>query len=200
MLSTSAKHSTQKMEGLYPGTRETHHRMPGYYTSDVSDSQQLNIPEELPESLTQDRLDENLLIEDDSSDPLREFSERFKNSFPRNANYDLVTALLVYWEDDDLGCEAEVHKLRDLLKETFNYVTKILKLPRRFPDMVLQAEINIVVVNSDKEKKRNLIMVYYGGHGKPDDTRKGSVWSAYRCVLFIERLHFLFFALPFWWI
>jgi hypothetical protein len=103
-------------------------------------------------------------------------SELFRTDFTRSLGgyfpagsqyYTHVNTLLLYWEEDDLGCLKEVKKLKDLLEQHFRYAVYTFIIPTRRPQALLQREISKFVLEHSLES--TLTIIYYSGHGDPDD-------------------------------
>jgi hypothetical protein len=103
-------------------------------------------------------------------------SELFRNDFTKSLGsyfptssqyYTHVNTLLLYWEEDDLGCQVEVKKLKDLLEQHFRYAVYTYVIPTRRSQALLQREISKFVLEYSLES--TLTIVYYSGHGDPDD-------------------------------
>jgi hypothetical protein len=103
-------------------------------------------------------------------------SELFRNDFTRSLGgyfpagsqyYTHVNTLLLYWEEDDLGCQKEVKKLKDLLEQHFRYAVYTFVIPTRRSQALLQREISKFVLEHSLES--TLTIIYYSGHGDPDD-------------------------------
>lgn len=90
---------------------------------------------------------------------------------PLYSKYDQVEALLLQWEDDDLGVNTEIQKLDRLFRSHFNFTTYLRRIPSKDADDYLTSAI----VHFRKGKSfRDLLIVYYGGHAA------GSIWVANR--------------------
>jgi hypothetical protein len=99
---------------------------------------------------------------------------------PAAPYYERVDVLLLYWEDDDLGCLKEVKKVQDTFQRIFHYGTKLFMIPSQLSQARLQAELSNFVLNSTS--KSGLTIVYYAGHGDPDDESdmrlRKLIWAA----------------------
>ncbi|KAL8633584.1 hypothetical protein Q9189_000737 [Teloschistes chrysophthalmus] len=111
-----------------------------------------------------------------------EFSEQFydnsKKFFSERVDYASVTALLLYWEDNDFHPEEEVDAIRELFERDFGFSSLTFSIPSRRAQQELNREISAFVSNYSN-KVDSLILVYYAGHGDVEDDGK-SVWAA--CV------------------
>lgn len=102
-------------------------------------------------------------------------------TFPRTQQqYASVHALMISWEDDDLGTEADVQRLQCLFETTYGVSTTHFKIPSsKEPEFDLD-----VVIASTKDlcgrKDDGLLVVYYGGHGEIDRSTQHSIWKAWK--------------------
>ena len=95
----------------------------------------------------------------------------------RHLPYTNVSALLIRWEQDDLGVEAESRALEDLLRRWFNYSTEewcIPHVPRAKAYMALLTKVNDFLEQHDGPE--NLLIIYYGGHARQDPRYTGPIW------------------------
>jgi hypothetical protein len=81
--------------------------------------------------------------------------------------------LLLWWEDDDLGCVAEIDRFGDLLDQKYGYSVEKWGIPtdrsyRELSDKVRQFE-------SESRGKDDLLLVYYGGHGEASENGR-AIW------------------------
>ena len=97
-------------------------------------------------------------------------------AFPNRgvSRYKEVHALLLSWEDDNLGVVDEVIELRDVFRVMYGFETETWRIPSERSHNSLAAKIlRFLDVH---ESKDNLLIVYYGGHGEMNDDRQ-CVWS-----------------------
>ena len=95
----------------------------------------------------------------------------------RHLPYTKVFALLIRWEQDDLGVEAESRALDDLLRRWFNYSTEEWCIPhvsRTDTYMALLNKVNDFLKEHDGPD--NLLIIYYGGHARQDPRYTGPIW------------------------
>lgn len=92
-----------------------------------------------------------------------DFRENTGNYWETHSDYDRVTALLIYWEEDDLNVAPEVEGLRDLLEGGFGFSTSTFKIPSKNSRIQLQCELSIFLRQYSLER-RSLVIVYYAGH------------------------------------
>lgn len=94
-----------------------------------------------------------------------------------NARYRKVKVLLMSWEKDDLGVEAEIRQLESVFSGLYHYDTETWKIPSKRPAVDLSRKIADLVDAYDREG--NLLILYYGGHARPNEQPGGSpVWQA----------------------
>lgn len=95
----------------------------------------------------------------------------------RGRDYAAVTALMLVWEDDDLGCIKEVRQLSILLEEKFHYQVRQFLIPSERPQSSLSRAISDFLYHYGSPG--NLALIYYGGHGDPDlEGERDAVWAA----------------------
>ena len=97
-------------------------------------------------------------------------------AFPNRglSRYKEVHALLLSWEDDNLGVIDEVLELQDVFRDLYRFKTEEWKIPSSKSHNLLAAKVLDFV--NDYESKDNLLILYYGGHGAMNDDRK-CLWS-----------------------
>ena len=102
----------------------------------------------------------------------------------RGGNYAAVTALMLVWEDDDLGCIQEAKQLSIILQEKFHYEVCQFLIPSERPQPSLSRAISDFLYQYGS--LGNLALIYYGGHGDPDlDGEKDAVWAALDTFFFL---------------
>lgn len=110
-----------------------------------------------------------------------EFSEQFylnsQRFFSERVDYTAVTALLLYWKENDIDPEKEVDAIRKLFEQDFGFASLTFTIPPRRAQQELNREISTFVANYSNQPD-TLILVYYAGHGDVDDDGK-SIWAAY---------------------
>ena len=98
--------------------------------------------------------------------------------------YTEVHALLINWEEDDLGTITELEDLKSQFETQFHFTSEIWRIPSRLAEDSLERKIGDVKAQHGTEA--NLLIVYYGGHGKADKNGR-SIWKAY--VIFSHLRH-----------
>ena len=110
-----------------------------------------------------------------------EFSEQFyQNSqrfFSERVEYTGVTALLLYWKENDINPEQELDAVRELFEKDFGFTSLTFPIPPRRAQQELNREISAFVAHYSNQVD-TLILIYYAGHGDMDDNGK-SIWAAY---------------------
>ncbi|KAA8911285.1 kinase-like domain-containing protein [Sphaerosporella brunnea] len=104
---------------------------------------------------------------------IQDFNDRTRDYWQTGSEYEKVTALLLYWEEDDLNVVPEVDKLRTLFEQEFNFSTATVILPSISPRAELQYEL-AAFVKKHGLAPRSLIIVYYAGHADPPDAKNPS--------------------------
>ena len=105
---------------------------------------------------------------------IREIVDEF-NRATRNvwtAEYDFVNAILLHWNEDDLGVQSEVNKLQALLKEDFRFNTNVYTIPSENPGAQLNYEL-AYFIKTNSLQKRSLSIIYYAGHA--DDVEEDPI-------------------------
>ena len=94
--------------------------------------------------------------------------------------YKRVSALLFYWEESDhAGFEKEARSLGELFSNDFHFEVDYYAIPSEQSYIKLDTRINLLL--SDRGHQDHLIIIYYGGHGDPNDEdgeEKLAVWAA----------------------
>jgi hypothetical protein len=102
------------------------------------------------------------------------------SDFPTTAYYNQVNALLLYWEEDDLGCKKEIDKVRETFENRFYYRTQTFVIPSQRSQANLQKALSDFVMETACSS--GLTVIYYAGHGAPDngsDERLSKlIWAA----------------------
>ena len=115
-----------------------------------------------------------------------EFSHQFhQNShkfFSERIEYAAVTALLLYWKENDLGPELEVDAVRDLFENDFGFTSLTVPIPSQHAQQELNKEISSFVARYSNQTD-TLILIFYAGHGEVDKKGKG-LWAAYVLVVY----------------
>ena len=94
--------------------------------------------------------------------------------------YRRVSALLIYWEDgDDVGYKQEAGDVHAIFRQDFHFEVEYYAIPTRKSFLELDKRINLLLKSCGFED--NLIIMYYGGHGDPNDQAgedQLAVWAA----------------------
>jgi hypothetical protein len=84
--------------------------------------------------------------------------------------------LLLSWEADDLGVEAEIQPLRRVLEDRYHFGVQDYKIPSIKPDKALKKRIFDFL---DEDDKDTLLIVYYAGHARGAlQSNEASLWFA----------------------
>ena len=96
-------------------------------------------------------------------------------AFPNRglSRYKEVYALLLSWEDDNLGVVKEVAELQQVLTDVYHFEVEAWKIPSAKSHNSLATKILGFINEYDSES--NLLIIYYGGHGYMNDDRQ-CVW------------------------
>lgn len=97
-------------------------------------------------------------------------------AFPNKGKtrYAAVHVLLLSWEDDDLGVIDELLELQNVFQTYYSFHTHEWKIPSNRSHNSLA--FRTMQFLEDFESEKNLLIIYYGGHGNMNDNRQ-CVWS-----------------------
>ncbi|KAI4144665.1 MAG: hypothetical protein LQ340_006563 [Diploschistes diacapsis] len=126
-------------------------------------------------------------MDDESPVHLQGFGEFFqhlnsaaKAVLPRRSRrYAKVIALLLRWEDDDLGTQQELDDLGDVFRGIYNYQTEQYLIPSL--GSTNQLEYKLTDFRRAYDSEANLLILYYGGHGgleRQPNRPSRSIWTA----------------------
>lgn len=115
----------------------------------------------------------------------KEISQDFEQSsghfFISRSQYTAVTALLLYWKENDVHPKGEVTTLRHLFEHELNYSTVTLEIPTESASAQLELNREIAAFTARNSTHADtLIVIYYAGHCYPDENGKAQ-WAA--CVI-----------------
>lgn len=104
-------------------------------------------------------------------------------AFPYNkkSRYRYAYVLLLSWEDDELGVQAEVQELNDVFSLTYCFPTEQWRIPSSNSHNALA--FRLMQFLKDYAIDEHLLVIYYGGHGSMNDDRQ-CIWSWYVGVYF----------------
>ncbi|KAF8847067.1 hypothetical protein BDZ45DRAFT_699495 [Acephala macrosclerotiorum] len=96
-----------------------------------------------------------------------------RSSYP----YKEIHALMLYWEEDDLGCGEETHCLKEVFERKFHFTTVQHVV---IPSSQLYGFVESTLCEFKRKHscKDNLLLVYYAGHGGLDAFGR-MTWCAY---------------------
>jgi hypothetical protein len=84
--------------------------------------------------------------------------------------------LLLSWQNDDLGVEAEIEPLRRVFEDRYHFEVQEYKIPSIKPDKTLKKRIFDFLEGDDKD---TLLIVYYAGHARSAlQSNEASLWFA----------------------
>jgi len=116
--------------------------------------------------------------QDDESGLFEELSQSLSGGF-LSSGYISVNALLIYWQENDLGFDTEVVMLQQFLTADYKFNTTTFAIPSERSEQALRKAITDFIF--DRALPGTLAIIYYGGHGDPDEASRKSIWAA--CVL-----------------
>ena len=91
-----------------------------------------------------------------------------------SARYKAVHVLLLSWANDDLGVFEEISELDGAFTSVYGYATEQWRIPSTRSHNSLAKQLTEFLERYESED--NLLIVYYGGHGRMNDNRQ-CVWS-----------------------
>lgn len=103
-------------------------------------------------------------------------SRAFPNRGPTQ-RYTKVHALMLHWKSDDLFVLPELEDLEKCLREDYCFETNIFSIPSENSHLELMLKVGDMV--KQYESDETLLVVYYGGHARIDESRQ-STWCANR--------------------
>lgn len=106
-----------------------------------------------------------------------ELSQSLRSGFLHSSEYDCVNVLLVYWEDDDLGCLEEINAVKSFFEDALHYDVLILPIPSERSQAALQSDLSQFVLLYGSTVQ-SLLVIYYAGHGDPSPDQKRAIWAA----------------------
>lgn len=90
--------------------------------------------------------------------------------------YSEVHVLLLSWEEDDLGVEAEIQPLRRVFEDRYHFTVQEYKIPSIKPDRALKLRVISFLAGEDND---TLLIVYYAGHARGAfQSNEASLWYA----------------------
>ena len=110
-------------------------------------------------------------------------------SSTRISGYVCVQALIVYWQDGQVGFRTEGQLMGDFFRDDLKYLVDEFAIPSSQSYLELHRYITQSALSLVKKARElngsSLLIIHYGGHGdRNDDRRKGeeklAVWAA--CV------------------
>jgi hypothetical protein len=108
-----------------------------------------------------------------------EFQRNLAGAIPsRCYPYSKVAVLLLYWAEDDFqpSCKDEASSIRELFRTRFSYDTVTFEIPLKNSYNALEKAVVDFKWPNDSES--SLMIIYYSGHGDPDEVRGKAVWAA----------------------
>jgi hypothetical protein len=94
----------------------------------------------------------------------------------KKSNYENVHVLLLSWEDDNLGVEQEIKRLRHIFANLYRFDVQEYQIPRKKPG---KAAISRVSSFLELDDRGTLLIVYYAGHARLSrQTNEPPIWAA----------------------
>ena len=104
--------------------------------------------------------------------------------WPKRKNtirYSQAHVLLLSWQYDDLGVEAEIRDLRHVFEKRYRFEVDEHQISSSKPDKDIKRR---VLEFLDYDGGDRLLVVYYAGHARPgEQSNEGSIWFAYAGIL-----------------
>jgi hypothetical protein len=82
---------------------------------------------------------------------------------------------MLHWKSDDLFVLPELEDLEKCFRDNYSFGTEIFSIPSENPHLELMLKLADLVKQFESED--TLLIVYYAGHAKIDDSRQ-STWCA----------------------
>ena len=89
--------------------------------------------------------------------------------------YQKVHALLLHWTSDDLFVLPELEDLDRCLKHDYSFETELFAIPCENSHLEFMLRLGAMI--KQHEAADTLLVVYYGGHARIDESRQ-STWCA----------------------
>ncbi|KAK0111112.1 hypothetical protein ONS95_001489 [Cadophora gregata] len=94
-------------------------------------------------------------------------------NYPR---YKEVRVLLMSWEEDNLGVEQELLRLKTVFSRLYNFDVQCFKIPSQSPARVTVSKVSSLISECGVD---SLIIMYYGGHAAlTQQSNSPAVWAA----------------------
>ena len=110
---------------------------------------------------------------------ITDFTQTTQDYFTTHADYESVDVLLLYWDEDDLGVEKEVRKVKELFEGTFRFGTRVYQIPSQQSTSSLNIELCQFIM-SHSLGRRSLIILYYAGHADDAESSSPPGYSEWR--------------------
>ncbi|KAH6718763.1 hypothetical protein BKA61DRAFT_596219 [Leptodontidium sp. MPI-SDFR-AT-0119] len=94
-------------------------------------------------------------------------------NYPR---YKEVRVLLMRWQEDNLGVEEELLRLKYVFSHLYRYDVQCFEIPNKSPARVTISKVSSLIADCGVD---SLVIIYYGGHAALSQQRNGpAVWAA----------------------
>ena len=114
--------------------------------------------------------------QDNESELLENLALSLTGSFLASG-YRSINALLIYWQANDLGFQTEVSVLQKFLTDECNIHCTVFAIPSERSEQALRKALSDFTY--ERAPPGTLALLYYGGHGDPDEITRKSIWAAY---------------------
>jgi len=107
-----------------------------------------------------------------------DLNEAVQAAWPKrhSIRYSQARVLLLSWQADDLGVEAEIEPLGRVLEDRYHFSVRDYKIPSIKPDRALKKRVYDFL---EGEEKDTLLIVYYAGHARAAlQSNEASLWFA----------------------
>ncbi|KAL8920334.1 MAG: hypothetical protein Q9208_006305 [Pyrenodesmia sp. 3 TL-2023] len=84
-----------------------------------------------------------------------------QRGFHHSGEYESVNVLLVYWEDDDLGCLEEVNAIKSLFEHAWHYDVHMLSIPTERSQAALQSDLSQFCNINSRQRKGGPTLNWY---------------------------------------
>ena len=110
-----------------------------------------------------------------------DLEEAVKAVWPRRQGirYTQVHALLIRFEDDDLGVLSEIQELKHVFQDIYSYNVETYDIPNARPQRALNQRIQEFLKYDEMNGNETLLIVYYAGHARRVyDSNEPPIWFA----------------------
>lgn len=94
----------------------------------------------------------------------------------RGSRYEEAHVLLLSWEDDNLGVEREIRRLKHVFSVLYRFDVQEFRIPSKTPGKATTSRVSDFLEN---DSPSSLLIVYYAGHARlSNQTNEPPIWAA----------------------